>query len=322
MSPFQSQLPIILSAVRPMPGAIILQSSAPTVLDQGLVSFTLSAASTAGEIINGVTNPSVVAGGTGAGVHQVWMPLLGQTPTQGDHNPLAFNPAWKPYDSFWFFDSGNSLSVGGAFTETLVDDPAPITLPPSPAGPPRTGFGTMGFSGASASKGFTIASGRQGTNVPYGQFVLKQGEHALVSLTVLDNTGSVIRINNFPIGLLPNTPPVATDADLGFVSAAIIHHQFTAADENPAGLTWSNLTLTSPIAPAVPATLSPSGRFEWHAIGTPNNTRFTYTATVSDSGNPALSDTATLTFHYFVPEPATIALAPLAMVAFMMRKTR
>jgi hypothetical protein len=106
------------------------------------------------------------------------------------------------------------------------------------------------------------------------------------------------------------------------VSAAIVNHQFTAADEDPAGITWSNLTLVSPVTPAVPATLSPSGQFQWHAIATPNNTRFTYTATVTDSGNPALSDTATLMFHYFIPEPTTLALVVLATVPFMMRPAR
>jgi hypothetical protein len=179
----------------------------------------------------------------------------------------------------------------------------------------------MGFSGPSASKGFTIASGLQGTNVRLGQFVLKQGESVNVSLGVLDTSGGSTRIDNF-IMTSPNTPPIAVDADLGIVSVAIVHHQFTATDEDPAGLTWSNLTLISPTVPAVPATLSPSGQFQWHAIATPNNTRFTYTVTVTDSGNPALSDTATLMFHYFIPEPTTLALVALAMVPFMMRPAR
>jgi hypothetical protein len=196
------------SFAAPAHAAFMLQSSPGTPLGNGLVSYTLSAVSTAGEVINGINKPTVVAGGTGAGVHQVWMPNLGQTPTQGDHNPLEFSPAWRPYDSFWFFDADNSLSVGGEFTETLIEDPAPITLPPSAAGPPRTGFGTMGFSGASASKGFRIASGRQGTNVAFAQLVLKRDEHVLVSVGVIDNANGA-RINNFPIGPLVPEPSAA-----------------------------------------------------------------------------------------------------------------
>jgi hypothetical protein len=208
----------VFSFAAPAHAAFMLQSSPGTPLGNGLVSYTLSAVSTAGEVINGINNPSVVAGGTGVGVHQVWMPTLGQTPTQGDHNPLEFNPAWRPYDSCWFFDTANSLSVGGEFTETLVDDTAPITLPPSGAGPPRTGFGTMGFSGASASKGFKIASGLQGTNVAFGQFVLKQGEHVLVSVGVIDNSNGH-RFNNFPIGPLLIVPEPAT---IALVAVAMI----------------------------------------------------------------------------------------------------
>lgn len=203
----------VFSFAAPAHAAVMLQASA-TPLDHGLTSWTIRAVSTAGEIINGVHNPTVTSS-FGEGVHQVWMPLLGPTPTRGDHHPIAFNPAWRQYDSFWFFDSSNSLSVGGAFTETNNEMGGVTGLPPSAAGEARTGFGSMGFSGASASKGFTIASGLQGTNVPLAQLVMKSVPF-LISLGVLDNSGGNTRIDDFTIAC--DCGPSIFDQDLGDVA--------------------------------------------------------------------------------------------------------
>jgi hypothetical protein len=207
----------ILAAAASSQAAIMLEaSSAP--LDSGLVGWTLRGVSTAGEVINGVNNPTVVAAGTGAGLHQVWQPLLGATPTRGDQFALTFSDAWRAYDSFWLFDSTNSLSFGGAFTETNSETGGKPDLPDGPAGAARTGFGTMGFSGAEASKAFTIASGLQGTSVPLGYFVLKDDEAAMVSLGVLDNSGGNTRMEGFQLGV----PEPATMTMLGLAIVGLV----------------------------------------------------------------------------------------------------
>jgi hypothetical protein len=207
------------SFAAPAEAAIMLQSSAPTVLDHGLVSYTLSAVSNADEVFTGMQRPSVVPVGSGLGLHQVWMPLLGATPTRGDQNPLEFHDAWRAYDSYWFFDSTNSLSIGGPFTETNSEVGGKPDLPDSLAGPARTGFGTMGYAGTAAAKYYLIASGRQGTNVALGQLVMKEGQAVLVSLGVGTNFEGPW-IANFRVGEIPEP---ATTTLLGAALIGLLH---------------------------------------------------------------------------------------------------
>ncbi len=208
-------LAVLVVAASSQAAIMLQQTAAPMAGDPDFVNVTLRAVSTAGEVINGVNNPTIVPKGAGRGVHQVWQPLLGATPTRGDQNPLAFNDAWRPYDSYWLFDTTNSLSVGGAFTETNGETGGKQGLPPGTAGPARTGWGNMGFVAPAASKGFTIASGLQGTSVVLGQFVTQINELATVSLGVLDNSGG-----NTPatidIGIIPE-PATASLIGLAMV---------------------------------------------------------------------------------------------------------
>ncbi|HEY3391535.1 MAG TPA: PEP-CTERM sorting domain-containing protein [Lacipirellulaceae bacterium] len=113
------------------------------------------------------------------------------------------------------------------------------------------------------------------------------------------------------------TPVMGTDANLGDVANAIITHQF-AATGGTAPLTWSNLALVagSP-TPAVAPTLSSTGAFEWHTIGSPRPGTYSWNATVTDSANPATTDLATLTLNLIVPEPATMSLVGLAMIGLV-----
>jgi hypothetical protein len=311
----------VLAAAASSQAAIMLQGTM-TPLDSGLESWRLNAMSTAGEVINGVNNPSVVAGNSGgtadAGLHQVWQPLLGATPTRGDQSALAFSDAWRPYDSYFFFDSTNSLSVGGQFTETNNETGGKPDLPAGPAGPARSGYGTMGFSGASASKGFTIASGLQGTNVPLGQFILKQGEQAMVSLGVLDNSGGNTRIENFMLGgggVVMN--PIIDNVNLGDQTAAIINHTFVPAAGSGPITSWSIAPTTG--SPAVAATISPTGVFQWHTIGSARSeTGVPYSWTITATGEAGTTpDTGVLSLELVVPEPATMSLIGIAMVGLV-----
>jgi hypothetical protein len=300
----------------PAHAAIRLEASL-TPLDHGLNSWTIRAVSTQGEIINGVHNPSLISF-FGEGVHQVWMPLLGQTPTQGDHHPIAFNPAWRQYDSFWFFAPNNSLSIGGEFTETNNETGGITGLPPSAAGEARTGFGTMGFSGASASKGFTIASGLQGTSVPLAQLVQKSSDFS-ISLGVLDNSGGNTRIDNFMITC--HCGPSIFDSNLGdifrgeVVMATLSTHPLDTIDAG----SWTLDSFTGPDGgPVVGATVDPNtGKFSWNSVLQPLGA---YSAEIGATVFGS-ARSGTLTFN-LVPEPQTFALAAVTIVAFMVRRAR
>jgi hypothetical protein len=138
-----------------------------------------------------------------------------------------------------------------------------------------------------------------------------------LSLLVFDDgTGTETITPEVVLGGGGNLPPVAADANLGDTTAAIINHTFTATDD-AAGLTWGNLTPTVG-SPAVAATLSPTGVFEWHTIGSARSTDgvpYAWTATVTDAGG--LTDTATLSLELVVPEPATMSLIGIAMVGLV-----
>jgi hypothetical protein len=311
---FFAVLTVLAAAASSQAATMLQATSAP--LDSGLVAWTLKGVSDAGEVINGVNNPTIVAQGTGAGLHQVWQPLLGATPTRGDQNALAFNDAWRPYDSYWYFDSTNSLSVGGAFTETNSETGGKTDLPAGPAGAARTGYGTMGFSGASASKGFTIASGRQGTTVDLGYFVLKQGEQAMVSLGIVDNGGGNTRIENFMLGGGGPVAPVVNDVNLGDLANAIVTHTFVPAAGSGPITGWTIAPLTG--SPAVPATISATGQFVWHTQGSARSEPgVPYSWTITAAGEGGTSDTAVLSLELVIPEPATMSLIGIAMIGLV-----
>jgi hypothetical protein len=108
----------------------------------------------------------------------------------------------------------------------------------------------------------------------------------------------------------PNFPPVAHDAEIR-TGAAIISHLFTATDEEPETLTWSNLTNVGVTTPAVAATLSPIGLFTWHTIASarfPFGIPYEWEATVTDAAG--LTDVARLTVR-LIPEPSAWLLTTI-----------
>ncbi len=193
--------------------AAIAFSYTAVALPGGFNSLILHAHSTAGETINGVDTPTIVAGSGAFGglPSQVWLNSSGsfKSPTAGDHTPGLWNAAYTPYDSFWFFDTTNSLSVGAGFDESNNGTGGVSGLPAGPLGAPYTGFGAMGtIGGVPGAKSFTIASGKQGTDVDLAQVVLKTGTAALVSGTILTNQGTNQTIVRFPIEAYITPEPV------------------------------------------------------------------------------------------------------------------
>jgi hypothetical protein len=186
--------------------AIILSTDAGTDVGQGLTAFVLHAHSDAGQTINGVSGPSIVAQAGNAGLHQVWTPITSaNTPTRGSQTAAAplWSDSWQPFDSYWFFGSaaGDNLAVGAAFNESN-NGTGGATLPTAGFGAPTTGFGSMGtVGGAPGSMAFTVASGKQGNDVDLGHFVVKTGQTALATLTILTNEGNNQTFQSFAIGV-------------------------------------------------------------------------------------------------------------------------
>ncbi len=63
-------------------------------------------------------------------------------------------------------------------------------------------MGTVG--GVTGAKSFTIASGKQGTDVDLAQVVMKTGTVAIFNGTILTNQGTNATILGFPYLLAPN----------------------------------------------------------------------------------------------------------------------
>jgi hypothetical protein len=211
----------VLTTAATSQAAIILSSTNLTDLGQGLYSVHLHAHSdSATQTINGVDTPSIVPYlGAGNGPHQVWLNNTGTftSPTQADQTPGLWNAAYTPFDSFWYFDGTNSLSVGAAFTEQNNGAGGATGLPAGALGAPYTGFGNMGTAsgGAAGAKSFTIASGKQGADVDLGQFVFKTGQGGAFSGTILTNQGNNQTFSGALVGNVPEP------ASLGLIGLAL-----------------------------------------------------------------------------------------------------
>jgi hypothetical protein len=302
----------------------VLSATQPSIQAGGanLVAYDLRAMSDDGTVLNGVSNPTTASNMGGMGLHQVWTPVVdGATPTRQEQTAagVLWSDTWRPYDSHWFFDNTNSLSVGGAFTETNGHAGGAV-LPSAGFGAPNTGFGQFGFATASAAKGYTLASGRQGTTITLGQLVLKENESVLVSLGIIDNAGGETRLNNVCIGSC-EVQQLFQVNDLfieGWIPGALVTGGplTTNDDDNPDQVSWVVESLVGPDGPEAGASINGGGVFSWQS--TAGDSRGLYTATIRGTNSlgmttPAGSDTGLLTFN-LVPEPASISLLGLAMV--------
>lgn len=312
---------ILLAIATSSQAAIFLQSSAGTDIGSGLTAYTLIATSDAGEIINGVGAVSITPNLDDAGLHQVWTPIVnGATPTRQEQ--LGWGPLWSdtwlPFDSYFFFSSANSLSIGDAFTETNSGANG-IVLPSAGFGAPITGFGTYSGPGA---KAFTIASGLQGNNVSFAQLVMKASEAVLVDIEVFTSGGITATFQDFFVGCMHCGPSIF-DLDLGDVirgEAVTATLQVHPLDFLEPG-TWALDSFIGPGGGAVAgASVDPNtGEFSWNSDLQPLGD---YSAIIGATvnGSPA---SGTLSFNLVVPEPATLSLLSIAMVVaagFMRRR--
>ena len=304
---------ITASSARP---AIQLISSSPTSLGQGLVQYTLSAVSNDGTIINGVSNPIIVPNAGSMGLHQVWTPITSApTPTRMEQQAagLLWSDTWRPYDSYFFFASENSISLGLSFSETNSMSGG-AALPSAGLGSPETGFGSYGFHGSTASKTYTIASGIPDTNVPLAQLVMRESDVAIVSLNVLDQSGGSTPFDSFVVGCLDCGPSVGNLnlGDIvrgGMISATLPLHPFASIDPD----SWTLDSFTGPHGSSVAgAAVDPStGAFSWNSF---QQSLGPYSAAIgaTEGGFPV---SGTLTFNLVIPEPSSAMLLALAALA-------
>jgi hypothetical protein len=113
------------------------------------------------------------------------------------------------------------------------------------------------------------------------------------------------------------TAPILDDVALGQQTMSIIRHTFVPGAGSGPITSWSIAPTTG--SPAVAATISQTGQFEWHTIGSqrsdPPGTPYSWTITAAGEGGT--SDTAVLSLNLVVPEPATMSLFGIAMVGLV-----
>lgn len=110
-------------------------------------------------------------------------------------------------------------------------------------------------------------------------------------------------------------PPVIVPVNVGATTAVVIN-QALQATTNVTPVTWSGLTPAAG-SPALAATLSPTGQFQWFTAGSArgpvgNGVLYSWTATATNADGADTDVALTLTLE--IPEPATMSLFGLAMI--------
>jgi hypothetical protein len=161
----------------------------------------------------------------------------------------------------------------------------------------------------------------QGLTVPVAQIVTKAND--IVSfrgvITALVNGVET----DFPVSgsvgfFVDPSPPIVDDVNLGNrIRGTTIAHQFVASGgEEP--ITWGNLVVNGPGAPANAPTLTAGGAFSWNSVGTDPLGIYTFDVTAT---NPLGSSVGQLTIN-LVPEPATVSQVGLVSIVLMGLGTR
>jgi hypothetical protein len=308
-------LVILFVVITPAAADIVLQSSPGSPLPAGnLVQYTIRAVGTQGETITAFRNPSITPLVGSLGIHNVAQGLTNaNTPTKDQHDAVLWNADWTPYDTYYLLND-DSLIPEEPFLETndgATTGMLGLTNAFGSVGPPRSGYGNYSNSGIGAIKGVPPAD--QDSSVPFMQVVLRAQDSALLDIRV-DALGS---FREFQVFLITTAPVVIDDVNLD-TGAAIIRHTFLPTSGDPP-ITWSVAPLSG--SPAVAATITSTGEFEWHTIGSdrfPHGITYKWTITAT---NAAGSDTAELTVR-IIPEPATGLLATVCGLACLSRRRK
>jgi hypothetical protein len=203
-------------------GEIILEQEINPAPADGLISVTVSAVGTAGEVINGFAGinlsppthnvtPFAVAGG---------MTHAGNWAAPG-----VFGSAeWAKYDTHVLIDLSNTDHVVGALGDPLAEDsdnsdPAglgPLAMTGFEAFPATVGVGAFGLQDAGDQ--FVITPAISGSNVPFLQVVFPRGAEGLpvlLDVTLFDDQGTAAPFVDVEIIPEPSTFAVLGIALIG-----------------------------------------------------------------------------------------------------------
>jgi hypothetical protein len=151
--------------------AIILTQSNVTPLNGGLVGLTISAVGTEGETINTFTGPTITPVVGSVGVHNVAQAFTeAPTPTTQQHTTGLWNDAWTAYDTYFMYNSAETLSAGPNFSETNNGATTGTLGLPTIAVAPKSGFGTYS---APLTAAKVVLAPNADSNVPFLHVVLR-----------------------------------------------------------------------------------------------------------------------------------------------------
>lgn len=175
----------------------------------GLVSFTIGATGTEGEIVNSFADINVLGP-----VHNVTAFASAPSITVGDWDdvsPFLGNPAWRIFDTHLLFDLTNNPSqivglLGNAPTETN-DGSNPVGLALVQGGFPAT-VGVGSYGGQTNADQFALTPAAASSHVDFLQVVYVVGQVPTARLVAFDTTGRS-QLLEIPVTAIPEPSTMA-----------------------------------------------------------------------------------------------------------------
>jgi PEP-CTERM motif len=291
-----------------------------------LQQWQVSAVGSAAEQINTFSFLNLTGSAGLLAPHQVWNAISnGITPTTDEAQGALFNAAWSPYDTHFLFGANDlALNLGSGWTETNdLSTTNTLGLPQQVGTNAPSGYGNLN-SLPTGSR--VVLPAKAGSNVAFLQVVIKAGNPALLDVQVNAPGQPDAIFTDFVVGggVPPVLAPVVTPLSIiNNTLNATVGGTVTATNAPtswlPAG---PGITLASyvpgfgaaPGAPGllVPALWNPANQaFSWNTAG---STRGTYVWNVSATNTGGTGNGTITVEQHAVPEPATIAMAGLALV--------
>lgn len=293
-----AQAAIIGSATLVKNPAAVPFAAPEAALGAPWVSYNLSAASTAGELIGAV---DVKIGGQ---LHQRW--------TDGDEDGV-FDPTPNANSaaSLTQGDSHLVAPTGALFGRGPTEDNSGAGSPLANTATRQYGVGTL-LDGA-----WGIQNALNTASLAY--IVIPAGSEPTIDIAVRIAAPNGDIIGDLDLGdffvIDTNDPPVVGDKAVEYTSvhpSTIVSETLSLADPDGPPGTWSLDSFASPNGQA--ANVDPlTGLFTWLGNGTPEGV---YNAVLKYTDGGGLSDTGTLAITWHVPEPTSFALLGLALVGF------